>query len=146
MSLLGLRDIHLSFAHPPLLDGISLSIEDGERICLIGRNGEGKSTLLRILAGELAPDEGECVLRRGARVSRLEQTVPEDLAGTVFEVVADGLGEIADLVKEYHAAGAALGEAVDERALARLAQAQQALEQLGGGGRYSSVSRPSSRA
>lgn len=132
MSLLGLRDIHLSFAHPPLLDGISLSIEDGERICLIGRNGEGKSTLLRILAGELAPDEGECVLRRGARVSRLEQTVPEDLAGTVFEVVADGLGEIADLVKEYHAAGAALGEAVDERALARLAQAQQALEQLGG--------------
>ena len=132
MALLSLRDIHLSFAHPPLLDGVSLSIEDGERICLIGRNGEGKSTLLRIIAGELAPDEGERVLRRGARVARLEQAVPEDLAGTVFEVVADGLGEIAALVKDYHAAGAALGETADERALARLAQAQQALEQAGG--------------
>ncbi len=132
MALLNLRDIHLSFAHPPLLDGVSLSIEAGERICLIGRNGEGKSTLLRVIAGELTPDDGERVLRRDARVARLEQAVPEDLGGSVFDVVADGLGEIADLVKAYHAASAALGGDADERALARLAQAQQDLEQAGG--------------
>ena len=132
MALLTLRDIHLSYGAPPLLDGVSLSIEPGERLCLIGRNGEGKSTLLRVIAGELAPDDGQRQLRDGVRVARLEQEVPEGLAGRVYDVVADGLGEVAERVKAYHAAGAALGEDAGEQALQRLARAQQALEQAGG--------------
>lgn len=132
MALLNLRDVHLSYGHPPLLDGVSLTVEEGERLCLIGRNGEGKSTLLRIIAGEVPPDEGERLLQRGARVAKLEQEVPASLRGSVFEVVADGLGEIARLVKNYHAASSALSENPSEQALERLARAQQALEQAGG--------------
>ncbi len=132
MALLSLRDIQLSYTHPPLLDGVSLSIEPGERVCLIGRNGEGKSTLLRVLAGEIQADDGERVLRRGARLARLEQEVPQDLGGPVYEVVAEGAGEAAGLLKAYHAASEALAEDASETALARLHQAQQALESAGG--------------
>ncbi|RMG33216.1 MAG: ATP-binding cassette domain-containing protein [Gammaproteobacteria bacterium] len=132
MALLNLRDIHLSYGHPPLLDGVSLAVEEGERVCLIGRNGEGKSTLLKIIGGEISPDEGERLLRRGARVARLEQEVPAGLDGSVFDVVADGLGELAALVKVFHAASVALEKDAGSRALERLANAQQALEQAGG--------------
>jgi len=132
MALLSLRDIRLSFTHPPLLDGISLSIEEGERLCLIGRNGEGKSTLLKILEGRILADEGERVLRRDARVAALEQAVPRGLEGTIYEVVADGLGEIASLLKEYHAASARLSEDGSQTALEQLDRTQQALEAADG--------------
>jgi len=132
MALLALRDIQLSFTHPPLLDGVSLSIEDGERVCLIGRNGEGKSTLMKIIAGLQGFDDGERVLRRDARVARLDQEVPRELCGRVFDVVADGLGELAGLVKEYHAASAALADDSGAAALDRLARAQHALEAADG--------------
>ena len=132
MALLALRDITLSFTHPPLLDGVSLSIEEGERLCLIGRNGEGKSTLLKIIAGDVRADDGERVLRRDARVARLEQDVPQGMAGRVFDVVADGLGEIAGMVKEYHAASANLMHDTSEKAMDRLSRAQHALEAADG--------------
>ncbi len=132
MALLSLRDITLSFTHPPLLDGVSLSIEEGERLCLIGRNGEGKSTLLKIITGDVRADDGERVLRRDARVARLEQDVPQGMSGRVFDVVADGLGEIALLVKEYHAASASLAYENGEQAMQRLARAQHALEAADG--------------
>ncbi len=132
MSLLSLRNIRLSFSHPPLLDGVSLSLEDGERLCLIGRNGEGKSTLLKVIEGRIPPDDGERVLRRGARIASLEQEVPRGLAGTVYSVVADGLGDIAGLLKDYHSASAALATDASEAALNRLGRAQQALEAADG--------------
>lgn len=132
MALLTLRDIHLSYGHPPLLDGISLAIERGERICLIGRNGEGKSTLMKVIAGEVTIDDGERVLTQGMRITGLTQEVPRETAGRVFDVVADGLGDVAALVKEYHAASHALGEDVGEQALNRLEQAQHALEAVDG--------------
>ena len=132
MALLSLRDIQLSFTHPPLLDGVSLSIEAGERVCLIGRNGEGKSTLLKIMDGSLAADDGERVVQRGARIARLEQEVPRTLRGRIFDVVADGVGEIAELVKEYHATSDALASDGSQAALDRLAQAQNALEAADG--------------
>jgi len=132
MALLSLRDIQLSYTHPPLLAGVSLSIEEGERICLIGRNGEGKSTLLKIMDGRITPDDGERVLQRGARIARLEQEVPQDLHGRVFDVVADGLGAIAATVKEYHAASEALASGGAQASLDRLDRAQQALEAADG--------------
>lgn len=90
MALLSLQNISLKFADTQLLDGVNLQIERGERVCLLGRNGAGKSTLLRLLSGELKPDGGELVLQKGARVARLPQEVPQNVSGTVFEIVAGG--------------------------------------------------------
>jgi ATP-binding cassette subfamily F protein uup len=83
MALLSLSDVRLTFAGPPLLDSVSLQIDDGERLGLVGRNGAGKSTLLKILEGSLAPDSGTVVRQSGLRVASLGQEVPPDLAGSI---------------------------------------------------------------
>src|SRR5207249_7190071 len=83
MALLSLNGVSLTFAGPPLLDAVSLQIDDGERLGLVGRNGAGKSTLLKILQGSLAPDAGNVVRQPGLRVASLLQEVPPDLAGSV---------------------------------------------------------------
>jgi ATP-binding cassette subfamily F protein uup len=88
MALLSLQNIHIAFGGPPLLDGVTLQIEPGERICLVGRNGQGKSTLLKIVSGELEPDDGEIVRSRDVRIARLTQKVPQEISGTVFDVVS----------------------------------------------------------
>jgi ATP-binding cassette subfamily F protein uup len=91
MALLSLQNIHKAFGGPQLLDDATLQIERGERICLVGRNGEGKSTLLKIIAGELNPDSGEMIRQPGLKVRRLRQNVPDNLSGTVEELVFQGL-------------------------------------------------------
>ncbi len=91
MALLGLNDVSITFAGPALLDSVSLQIEDGERLGLLGRNGAGKSTLLQILEGTLAPDSGEVVRQPGLRVAGLQQDVPLDLTGTVRDLPARGV-------------------------------------------------------
>lgn len=88
MALLSLQNIDIAFGGPKLLDNATLQIEPGERICLLGRNGEGKSTLLKIVSGELQPDAGEIVGGRTVRIARLTQKVPQDVSGTVFDVVS----------------------------------------------------------
>ena len=88
MALLSLQNISIAFGGPKLLDNVTLQIEPGERICLLGRNGEGKSTLLKIVSSELEPDGGEIVRSRDVRIARLQQTVPQDIQGTVFDVVS----------------------------------------------------------
>jgi ATP-binding cassette subfamily F protein uup len=93
MALISASNISLSFSGPLLLDNISLQIHAGERICLLGRNGEGKSTLMRILSRELVPDSGEVGLGKGLTTASLPQEVPADLTGTVYDVVASGAGE-----------------------------------------------------
>lgn len=90
MALLSLQDIRVRFGGPWLLDGAALNIERGERICLLGRNGEGKSTLLRVAAGQMAPETGEVVRARNLVVSVMPQVVPADLGGTVLERVKEG--------------------------------------------------------
>jgi ATP-binding cassette subfamily F protein uup len=85
MALISLNGVSLTFAGPPLLDAVSLQIDEGERLGLLGRNGAGKSTLLKLLEGTLAPDSGEVVRQPGLRVASLPQEVPLDLAGTVRE-------------------------------------------------------------
>ncbi|MBL7016413.1 MAG: ATP-binding cassette domain-containing protein [Kiritimatiellales bacterium] len=88
MALLSLQNLQIAFGGPKLLDGVTLQIEPGERICLIGRNGEGKSTLLKLVDGSLEPDDGTIVRQSGVTVARLQQTVPQDIEGTVSDLVS----------------------------------------------------------
>jgi len=91
MALFSLRDISVAFGGPRLLDEVSLQIERGERLCLMGRNGEGKSTLLRLIRGEIEADHGEFIRQQGLVISLLPQEVPSERAGTVADQVAEGL-------------------------------------------------------
>ncbi len=102
MPLIQLQNVDYSVGGPLLLEDVGLAIEPNERVCVVGRNGEGKSTLLRLLAGEIVPDDGEVRTQGGVRVARLTQEVPQDTAGDVFDVVAAGLGELGALLAEYH--------------------------------------------
>jgi ATP-binding cassette subfamily F protein uup len=102
MPLITLQNVDYSVGGPLLLEKAELSIEPGERIALIGRNGAGKSTLMKLMAGELKPDDGEVRVQQGVRVTRLEQEVPHGAAGSVFDVVADGLGELGHWLAEFH--------------------------------------------
>ena len=90
MALLSLQEISVRFGGPWLLEGATLNVERGERVCLLGRNGEGKSTFLKVAAGLISPDAGEVVRARNLVVSMMPQVVPEDLAGTVLENVRQG--------------------------------------------------------
>ena len=90
MALIGVRELSWGFQNPPLLEHISFQIEKGERVCLLGRNGTGKSTLLKLLIGEIFPDSGEVWRQQGLTVAALDQVVPQELEGTIFEVVTAG--------------------------------------------------------
>ena len=125
MALFSVNNLSMSFGGPRLLDSISFQIEPGQRVCLVGRNGEGKSTLLRLLSGDLTPDSGEIARANGLTVARLSQKVPEVLTGTVYEVVTQGLGEVGQHIAEHHSALAS-GD------MERLADAQTALSEAGG--------------
>jgi ATP-binding cassette subfamily F protein uup len=87
MPILSVQNILLRFGGPPLLDNVSFDIEAGDRICLVGRNGEGKSTLLKVLTGEMEANSGEIVKKTGLRVSRMIQEIPAHLDGTVRDIV-----------------------------------------------------------
>ncbi|WP_413624358.1 ATP-binding cassette domain-containing protein [Luteibacter sp. Lutesp34] len=102
MSLIQLLNVDYSVGGPLLLEQVDLSLDTGERVCIVGRNGAGKSTLLKLIAGELHPDDGEIRLQGGTRIARLTQEVPQDTHGSVFDVVADGLGELGHLLARYH--------------------------------------------
>ena len=132
MPLISLDHVTTAFGHVPLLDDAAMQVEPGERIAIIGRNGTGKSTLLRILAGELTPDAGTVWRQPGATSARLVQDVPLDSPGTVFDAVADGLGELRALVREYHHAAVAVAEDATPASLAALGEAQHELEKHGG--------------
>ena len=101
MSLISLNNIHLGYGHP-LLDGVRFSLERGERVALVGRNGTGKSTLLKLIDRRIVADDGDIAYADGVRVARLDQEVPLETAGSVFDVVAGGLGEIGEAVRRYH--------------------------------------------
>ena len=101
MSLIRFEDVSLDFGEQKILTGADLAIEPGERICLIGRNGAGKSTTFKLITGELEPDRGELVPTSGLVVSQLAQTIPDSMDMAVSDVVRSGLAEIELLLKEY---------------------------------------------
>jgi ATP-binding cassette subfamily F protein uup len=130
MAYITLREVHLAFGGPALLGGANFNLERGERVCLIGRNGEGKSTLLKLIEGSLLPDTGEVSIQNGLTVSMLAQDVPMD-SGKVADIVADGAGEAAEVLRAYHEASDAcvLG---DMDACDRMGELQHKLDQLDG--------------
>jgi ATP-binding cassette subfamily F protein uup len=93
MAIISMRDVSVGFGGAPLLDHIDFQMEEGERVCLLGRNGTGKSTLLRVINGDILPDEGEIVHPQSMRVALLPQEVPHGLTGATFDIVAGGLEE-----------------------------------------------------
>jgi len=131
MALMTLRNVTLAFGGPPLLDGINLQIDPGERLCLVGRNGTGKSTLMKLLNGELQPDGGEVVCEQGLKVARLTQEVPRDISGAVFDVVAEGLGKTGTLLAEYHHISQQLANG-EEKLMGKLERIQHELEAVDG--------------
>lgn len=132
MALINLRGVRLAFGGPLILDNIDLQIEKGERVCLVGRNGEGKSTLMKVIGGELKPDGGEITRQQGLKVTRLTQEVPHDLTGTVFEVVSGGLGNAVKLLSEYHRISSRLAEENTPALMSELERVHHELEAAGG--------------
>ncbi|RPJ75586.1 MAG: ABC transporter ATP-binding protein, partial [Acidobacteria bacterium] len=104
MPLVVLDRVSLAFGHLPLLDAVSLQVDEGERLCLLGRNGSGKSTLLRVVNGEFPPDAGTVWRQPGIATARLDQDAALSSDALVFDVVSEGLGELATLVTAYHRA------------------------------------------
>lgn len=102
MSLIGTRSITLGFSDPPLIEDVTFRVEKGERICLVGRNGAGKSTLLKLLEGAIHPDSGEVWRQNGISVASLNQSVPDETTGTIFDVVAGGLGSLGQILSEFN--------------------------------------------
>jgi len=129
MSLLTLRNIKLSYGADPILDDLNLIVEKGERLCLVGRNGAGKSTLMKIIAGEIVPDSGQLEHGQGLIITRLVQEVPHDTFGSVYDVVAQGLGEQGQLLADYHRVLNLL--ATQPELMDKLERLQQAIEAQG---------------
>ena len=101
MALIGMRDVGWGFTEPPLLENVTFQIEKGERVCLVGRNGVGKSTLLKLLSGQMIPDTGDVWRQQGVSVAALDQDVPAKFDGTIFDAVAGGLGKTGRALVEH---------------------------------------------
>ena len=132
MPLVVFDRVSLAFGHLPLLDQVGLQIDPGERVSVVGRNGVGKSTLLRILSGEQAPESGSVWMNPGTRVARLDQDVPLSAARPVFDVVADGLGDLSDVVAGYHHTAMKIAEQSTPALLQKLGRLQAELEDRDG--------------
>ena len=128
MALLSLQDVTVSFGGPPVLEHVTLRIDERERIGLVGRNGAGKSTLLRLINGEIPCERGEIARQQGLSVTALSQEVPRDLPGTVFDQVARGLGPHAELLAAFHHTSNQYAAEHTESLRAELERLERALE------------------
>ncbi|MDR3411008.1 MAG: ATP-binding cassette domain-containing protein [Formivibrio sp.] len=126
MPLLLVENAHLAFGHWPLLESAAFTLEPGERVGIIGRNGAGKSSLLKAVAGLIRLDEGSIRIEDGARLAFVPQEPALDLTHTIFEAVAEGLGNVQQLLVDYHAAVHSLDDS--EASLEHLTELQHQLE------------------
>ncbi|QGZ31666.1 ATP-binding cassette domain-containing protein [Stutzerimonas stutzeri] len=125
MTLLKLTNVSLAYGNNPLLDGVSWQIARGERVCIIGRNGTGKSSMLSVVKGSQLPDDGEIWRAPGLKIGELPQELPRADERTVFDVVAEGLSGVGQLLAEYHHLSQNIHNEAD---LDKLMHVQQALE------------------
>ena len=102
MAFVSLQNVGIAFGDQPILQQLSLQIEKNQRICLLGRNGVGKTTLLKIIAGQLAPDSGIVQKEQGVKIAYFSQHIPQELTGSVFEILAKGLGRRGELLLAYY--------------------------------------------
>jgi ATP-binding cassette subfamily F protein uup len=132
MPLVSLDHVSIAFGHLPLLDDVSFQIEPRERVSVVGRNGAGKSVLLQIISGNQPPDRGSVWRQPGLRMARLVQDVVLSANRPVFDVVAEGLEDLSDLVTAYHHAAATVAERGTGAALEKLGRLQHELEERDG--------------
>ncbi|WP_312570504.1 ATP-binding cassette domain-containing protein [Stutzerimonas balearica] len=125
MTLLKFADVSLAYGTTPLLDRVSWQIARGERVCVIGRNGTGKSSMLSLVKGVRQPDDGEIWRAPGLKIGELPQELPRADERTVFDVVAEGLAGVGELLAEYHHLSMNIQNEAD---LEKLTHVQQALE------------------
>ncbi|MDO7086312.1 ABC transporter ATP-binding protein [Pseudocolwellia sp. AS88] len=129
MELIRISQGELAFGEDSILDKADLTIKTGERVCLVGRNGAGKSSLLKILNGMQNLDDGQLLMSNNVKLAMLEQDPPESCDMTVFDYVAQGVKENADLIKQYHYLISLIGEDPSEDNLNKLSDVQQKLDQ-----------------
>ncbi len=132
MALINIQNVNLAFGGPLIFDGINLSIEQGEKVSLTGRNGTGKSTLLKLISGSISPDSGSVSIQKGIRAAFLSQEVPSKITGSVFDVIAGGLQDHFDLVKLYHTISNKLTEENSPALLEELNRVHNSLDKVNG--------------
>ncbi len=132
MAHLFLRDIQLSYGTQTLFNKLHFQIETNERVCIVGRNGEGKSTLLKVIEGETEADDGSRIVQDGIRIAKLQQEVPNDMSGSVFHIIATGLGNAGALINKYHALSHQLAEEYQESILEEMTTVQHEIEKQDG--------------
>lgn len=128
MDLIRITGAQLAFGTHPLLNNADMLIESGERVCIVGRNGAGKSSLLKVLDSQIQLDDGEINRLSGLKIARLEQDPPKGANGTVFDYVANGLPHIASLLIEYHEVSAKLSHDNSEKVLKQFERLSSQLE------------------
>ncbi|MDO6463381.1 ATP-binding cassette ATPase Uup [Pseudoalteromonas carrageenovora] len=132
MDLIRILKAQLAFGTHALLNNADAVIESGERVCIVGRNGAGKSTLLKILDGQVILDDGEINQLGGLKISRLEQDPPKGASGTVFDYVAQGMPEIANLLIDFHHVSTQLQTECTDKLLNKLERLSNQLEAADG--------------
>lgn len=140
MSLIRLESVCLAYGHKPLLDHVDFVIERGNRICLLGKNGEGKSSLMSLLTRKALPDSGELVFDKSLKMGFLAQELPPADDKTAFEIVAEGLGETGSLLQAYHELVALEASELDDAKLAKLHDLQEQIEKRDAWGFQATIS------
>jgi len=131
MALISLQNVSLSFGGPPILDRASMQIEAGERVCLVGRNGEGKSSLMRLIAGRQPADNGRIIKQQGVKIALLSQEAEASLEGTVYAIVSGGIERFTALLERHRNVSSMLAEKGSEALLAELAAVEHEMEMAG---------------
>ncbi|WP_286776115.1 ATP-binding cassette domain-containing protein, partial [Pseudomonas sp. UBA800] len=132
MTLLKFSDVSLAFGAMPLLDKVSWQIARGERVCIIGRNGTGKSSLLKVISGRSKLDDGLLVMQQGIKIAYVEQEPVFDPAMTVFDAVAAGMGEQQAMLTEYEELTGKFGQGDDDALMERMHVLQTKLDAIDG--------------
>lgn len=131
-NLITLDNVSLAFGLDVLLDHVKLTVTTGERVCLIGRNGAGKSSLLKIIEGTQQPDSGIVARKPHLRLARLSQELPQNMQMTVYDYVAEGLFETGQLLTAYHHLTLKLQEGPTDQDMQQLEDLQQRIDAKGG--------------